>query len=158
MRLCSVKKILLIFLLSLLPFSVLTEEIGSVDTVFKIFGPNYRIIIETFNDPEIDNIICYLSRSKTGGLKSSIGVSEETSEAAISCHQTGPVKLTDRIKRAQKKPQVVFQKRTSLVFKKLQVVRFYDSKRNTLVYLTYSNKIIDGSPKNALSAVPIIRW
>ena len=83
---------------------------------------------------------------------------EDTSDAAISCQQVGPIELTDKIKNGKSQGDVVFQKRTSLVFKKLQVVRFYDAKRNALVYLTYSDKVVDGSPKNAISAVPIMPW
>ncbi|MBO8255438.1 CreA family protein, partial [Providencia rettgeri] len=111
-----------------------------------------------FDDPDVENVTCYLSRSKTGGIKGGLGLAEDTSDAAISCQQVGPIELNDRVKRKPTKGQVVFQKRTSLVFKKLQVVRFYDPKRNALIYLTYSDKMIDGSPKNALSAVPIMPW
>ena len=117
------------------------EQIGSVDTVFKWLGPDHKIVVEAFDDPDVQNVTCYISRAKTGGIKGGLGLAEDTSDAAISCQG-----------------DVVFQKRTSLVFKKLQVVRFYDAKRNALVYLTYSDKVVDGSPKNAISAVPIMPW
>ena len=52
----------------------------------------------------------------------------------------------------------VFKKRTSLVFKTLQVVRFYDENRNALVYLTYSDRVVEGSPKNSISVVAIEPW
>lgn len=158
MRRSRLKNIVLAALLSALPSITFAEEIGSVDTVFKIFGPDHKIVVEAFDDPDVDNVTCYLSRSKTGGIKGGLGLAEDTSDAAISCQQVGPIELNDRVKRKPTKGQVVFQKRTSLVFKKLQVVRFYDPKRNTLIYLTYSDKMIDGSPKNALSAVPIMPW
>lgn len=158
MRRSRLKNIVLVALLSALPSLSFAEEIGSVDTVFKIFGPDHKIVVEAFDDPDVDNVTCYLSRSKTGGIKGGLGLAEDTSDAAISCQQVGPIEVSDRVKRNPKKGQVVFQKRTSLVFKKLQVVRFYDPKRNALVYLTYSDKMIDGSPKNALSAVPIMPW
>ncbi|ONG10431.1 hypothetical protein BXT92_09970 [Klebsiella pneumoniae] len=106
------------------------EQIGSVDTVFKWLGPDHKIVVEAFDDPDVQNVTCYISRAK----------------------------LTDKIKNGKSQGDVVFQKRTSLVFKKLQVVRFYDAKRNALVYLTYSDKVVDGSPKNAISAVPIMPW
>ncbi|PHM42560.1 hypothetical protein Xszus_02297 [Xenorhabdus szentirmaii] len=97
--------------------------------------------------------------SKNGRNQGGLGLAEDTSDAAISCQQVGPIELTNQIKKqTNNKGQVVFQKRTSLVFKKLQVVRFYDEKRNSLIYLTYSDKVIDGSPKNAISAVPIMPW
>jgi len=158
MRRSRLKNIVLAALLSALPSITFAEEIGSVDTVFKIFGPDHKIVVEAFDDPDVDNVTCYLSRSKTGGIKGGLGLAEDTSDAAISCQQVGPIELNDRVKRKPTKGQVVFQKRTSLVFKKLQVVRSYDPKRNALIYLTYSDKMIDGSPKNALSAVPIMPW
>ncbi|MGG4608028.1 protein CreA [Providencia sp. Me31A] len=158
MRCSGLKKILLVSLLAALPSVTFAEEIGSVDTVFKFLGPDHKIVVEAFDDPDVDNVTCYLSRSKTGGIKGGLGLAEDTADAAISCQQVGPIELSDRVKRKPTKGQVVFQKRTSLVFKKLQVVRFYDPKRNTLVYLTYSDKMIDGSPKNAISAVPIMPW
>ncbi|MFW7204449.1 protein CreA [Enterobacter sp. BNK-13] len=134
------------------------EQIGSVDTVFKMFGPDHKIVVEAFDDPDVQNVTCYVSRAKTGGIKGGLGLAEDTSDAAISCQQVGPVELSDKIKNGKAQGDVVFQKRTSLVFKKLQVVRFYDAKRNTLAYLAYSDKVVEGSPKNAISAVPIMPW
>ena len=134
------------------------EQIGSVDTVFKMFGPDHKIVVEAFDDPDVKNVTCYVSRAKTGGIKGGLGLAEDTSDAAISCQQVGPVELSDKIKNGKAQGDVVFQKRTSLVCKKLQVVRFYDAKRNTLAYLAYSDKVVEGSPKNAISAVPIMPW
>jgi CreA protein len=134
------------------------EQIGSVDTVFKMLGPDHKIVVEAFDDPDVQNVTCYLSRAKTGGIKGGLGLAEDTSDAAISCQQVGPIEVSDKIKNGKAQGDVVFQKRTSLVFKKLQVVRFYDAKRNALIYLTYSDKVVEGSPKNALSAVPIMPW
>lgn len=134
------------------------EQVGSVDTVFKLLGPDHKIVVEAFDDPDVKNVTCYISRAKTGGIKGGLGLAEDTADAAISCQQVGPIELSDKIKSGKAEGEVVFQKRTSLVFKKLQVVRFYDAKRNALIYLSYSDKVIDGSPKNALSAVPIMPW
>ncbi|CAG8948152.1 unnamed protein product, partial [Penicillium salamii] len=134
------------------------EQIGSVDTVFKIFGPDHKIVVEAFDDPDVKNVTCYISRAKTGGIKGGLGLAEDTSDAAISCQQVGPVELSDKIAQGKAEGEVVFRQRTSLIFKKLQVVRFFDKKRNALVYLTYSDKVVDGSPKNAISAVPIMPW
>ncbi|MBI6549056.1 protein CreA [Xenorhabdus lircayensis] len=154
----TMKKIVIAATLLFSPVVLHAEEIGSVDTVFKLFGPDNKIVIDAFDDPDVKNVTCYLSRAKTGGIKGGLGLAEDTSDAAISCQQVGPIELAEKIKKAPKKGQVVFQKRTSLVFKKLQVVRFYDPNRNSLIYLTYSDKVIDGSPKNAISAVPIMPW
>ncbi len=138
--------------------SAQAEQVGSVDTVFKLLGPDHKIVVEAFDDPNVKNVTCYISRAKTGGIKGGLGLAEDTADAAISCQQVGPIELSDKIKNGKAEGDVVFQKRTSLVFKKLQVVRFYDAKRNSLIYLSYSDKVIDGSPKNALSAVPIMPW
>ncbi|WP_436893329.1 protein CreA [Siccibacter turicensis] len=144
--------------LSLFALHAGAEQIGSVDTVFKVFGPDHKIVVEAFDDPDVKNVTCYISRAKTGGIKGGLGLAEDTSDAAISCQQVGPVEVSEKIKAGKAQGEVVFQKRTSLVFKKLQVVRFYDAKRNTLAYLAYSDKVVEGSPKNALSAVPIMPW
>ena len=152
------KSLMTALLLSLVGGAAHAEEIGSVDTVFKMFGPDHKIVIEAFDDPDVKNVTCYVSRAKTGGIKGGLGLAEDTSDAAISCQQVGPVEVSEKIKKGKSQGEVVFQKRTSLVFKKLQVVRFYDAKRNALIYLTYSDKVVDGSPKNAVSAVPIMPW
>ncbi|WP_062747408.1 protein CreA [Erwinia persicina] len=154
----TIKKVLIVTSVFLFPSLLHAEQVGSVDTVFKMFGPDHKIVVEAFDDPEVKNVTCYLSRAKTGGIKGGLGLAEDTSDAAISCQQVGPVELSDKIAQGKSEGEVVFRKRTSLVFKKLQVVRFFDKKRNALIYLSYSDKVVDGSPKNALSAVPIIPW
>lgn len=154
----TIKKLLIVASAALAACSVSAEEIGSVDTVFKFFGPDHKIVVEAFDDPDVQNVTCYLSRAKTGGIKGGLGLAEDTSDSAISCQQVGPVTVSDKIAQGKANGEVVFRKRTSLVFKKLQVVRFYDKNRNTLIYLSYSDKVVDGSPKNALSAVPIMPW
>jgi CreA protein len=130
------------------------EEVGSVDTKFKMLGPDHKIVIEAFDDPKIEGITCYLSRSKKGGLKGMVGLAEETSDAALSCRQVGPIRTTGELKEGER----VFSENRSLVFKKLQVVRFFDKKRQTYVYLAYSDRVIEGSPQNAISTVPIQPW
>ncbi|MXP66815.1 protein CreA [Pantoea sp. Nvir] len=142
----------------LLVAPAISEEIGSVDTVFKLFGPDHKIVVEAFDDPDVKNVTCYISRAKTGGIKGGLGLAEDTSDMALSCQQIGPVELSNTISKGKAQGEVVFKKRTSLVFKKLQVVRFFDQKRNALIYLSYSDRVIEGSPKNALSAVPIMPW
>ncbi|WP_455812452.1 protein CreA [Pseudomonas graminis] len=154
----TIKKVLVVTSMVLFSGTLRAEQVGSVDTVFKMFGPDHKIVVEAFDDPDVKNVTCYLSRAKTGGIKGGLGLAEDTSDAAISCQQVGPVELSEKISQGKAEGDVVFRKRTSLVFKKLQVVRFYDKKRNALIYLSYSDKVVDGSPKNALSAVPIIPW
>lgn len=134
------------------------EELGTVNTKFKWLGPNDKILVEVFEDEVVRGVACYLSRAKTGGIAGAVGVAEDTSDASIDCRQIGPVHLTDEIREGKANGDEVFKKRTSLVFKSMQVVRFYDPVRNVLVYLSYSDRIIEGSPKNSISVVPIQPW
>ncbi|EEG84786.1 protein CreA [Proteus penneri ATCC 35198] len=110
----------------LLPFSLMAkaEEIGYVDTVFKFFGANHKIVIEAFDDPEVKNVTCYLSRAKTGGISGSLGLAEDTADAAISCQQVGPIELSEKVIKGKNRGDVVFQKRTSLVFKSFKLCVF----------------------------------
>lgn len=140
-------------LAALTAVTVGAEEIGQVSTTFKFVGANDKIVIEAFDDPDISGATCYVSRAKTGGIKGSIGVAEDTSDASISCRQTGPITLPERVASGKDDGKEVFKKSSSLLFKKMQVVRFFDKKRSTLVYLTYSDRIIEGSPKNSLSTI-----
>ena len=111
-------------------------------------------MVEAFDDPEIEGITCYLSRADAGGFKSLVGLDEDPSDAAINCKQVGAIKVLEEIEDGEQ----VFRKRTSLIFKALQVVRFFDEKRNVFVYLSYSDRLIEGSPKNSISAVPAAPW
>ncbi len=138
----------------LLTTTAYAEEIGSVDTEFKFLGPDHKIVIEAFDDPKIEGITCHLSRSKKGGIKGMVGLAEETSDASIACRQVGPIRITAEFEEGEK----VFNESRSLIFKTLQVVRFFDKKRQTVIYLVYSDRVIDGSPKNAISTVPIRPW
>ncbi|WP_367273741.1 CreA family protein [Nitrosomonas sp.] len=137
---------------------VMAEKIGSVSTKFKILGANDKVVIEAFDDPDISGATCYLSRAKTGGVSGMVGVAEDTSDASIACRQIGPISLPEKVKNGDEDGVEVFKKSTSLLFKSLQVVRFYDAKRNVLIYLTYSDRIIEGSPKNSISIIPVTPW
>ena len=134
--------------------SLAAEEIGEVSTVYKFLSPDHKIKVEAFDDPEIDGITCYLSRADAGGFKSLVGLDEDPSDAAINCKQVGPIKVREDIDDGDQ----VFRKRTSLIFKAVQVVRFYDENRKVFVYLSYSDRLIEGSPKNSVSAVPAMIW
>jgi len=98
-------------------------------------------------------VTCYVSRAKTGGVKGALGLAEDKSEASIACRQVGPIRVAKPLPRQDE----VFNERISLVFKKLRIVRMVDAKRNTLVYLTYSDRLIEGSPQNSVTAVPVDR-
>jgi len=150
--------IVLITALCCLCAAAQAEEIGTVSTKFKWLGPNDKIVVEVFEDDVVSGVACYLSRAKTGGISGAVGVAEDTSDASIACRQIGPVRLTEKIRSGKANGNEVFKKRTSLVFKSMQVVRFYDPMRNVLIYLSYSDRIIEGSPKNSISVVPIQAW
>jgi CreA protein len=130
------------------------DEIGSVDTKFNLLSPDDSIKIEVFDDPSIEGVACYLSRAEKGGYKGVVGIAEDTSDASIECVQVGPIRITEELEEEEQ----VFNERRSLIFKRMRVVRFCDTPRNTIVYLVYSERVIEGSPKNSVSAVPITRW
>ena len=123
------------------------------DTAFKLLGPDHRIVVEAYDDPKVAGVTCYVSRARTGGIKGAIGIAEDRAEASIACRQVGPIAFAQPL-RAQEE---VFSQRMSVLFKKLRVVRMVDARRNTLVYMTYSERVIEGSPQNSVTAVPVDR-
>ena len=127
---------------------------GSISTHFRWLGPNDKIVVDGFDDPKVQGVACHISRAQTGGMKGAVGVAEDTSDASIACRQIGPIAFLGEIKDGEQ----VFDEHRSLVFKTLQVVRFFDPERNVLVYVSYSDRVIEGSPKNSISTVPIMPW
>ena len=139
--------------LCLWPLLSLAEPIGEVDTVFKLIGPDHKIVVDAHDDPGVPGVTCYVSRAKTGGIRGAVGLAEDKSEASIACRQTGPISFPKPLPRQEE----MFSERISLIFKRLRVVRMVDSTRNTLVYLTYSDRVIEGSPQNSITALPVDR-
>lgn len=127
------------------------EKIGEVSTVWKFLGPDHKIVVEAYDDPMVKGVTCYVSRAKTGGIKGAVGIAEDTADASIACRQVGPISFAQPLPEQEE----VFSQRLSIIFKKLQVVRMVDTARNTLVYITYSDRVIEGSPKNSVTAVPV---
>lgn len=127
------------------------ETIGAVSTTFKLLSPNDKIVVDVFDDPGVAGVSCYLSHAQTGGYKGALGLAEDTADAAVACRQIGPISFKGKIAAQEE----VFNARSSFLFKHVRVVRMADQKRNTLVYLVYSDKIIEGSPKNSVTAVPV---
>jgi len=127
------------------------EPVGEVDTVFKLLGPDHKIVVDAYDDPGVAGVTCYVSRAKTGGIKGGLGLAEDKAEASIACRQVGPISFPGKLARQEE----VFTERISLVFKKLRVVRMVDPKRNSLVYLTYSDRVIEGSPQNSVAVVAL---
>ncbi len=147
------KKTLLVALATLASVAAHAERIGEVDTVFKWIGPDHKIVVDAYDDPAVRGVSCYVSRAVTGGVKGAVGVAEDKSEASIACRQVGPITFEASLPVQEE----IFTERISLVFKKLRVVRMVDTARNTLVYLTYSDRVIEGSPQNSLTAVAVER-
>ena len=131
---------------------VRADEVGEVSTAFILIGANHKVVVEAYDDPKVNGVTCYVSRAKTGGVMGAIGMAEDKSEASIACRQVGPISFTGKTLERQEE---MFNERMSVLFKKLRVVRMVDRKRNVLVYLTYSDKLIDGSPQNSVTAVPL---
>ena len=153
----------ILFSAAMVSISAQAEEIGSVSTVWKLVGPNHKIIVEVFDDPDIPNVSCWVSRPKTGGISGAVGLAEDPSYGSIACRQRGPIVLSEELKRRLAKETEdggvkVFKERTSPIFKTMQVTRMYDAQRNTLIYLEWSDKLVEGSPKNSLSVVVMSPW
>jgi CreA protein len=123
-------------------------------TVFKLLTPDDKLATYGLDDPEVEGVACYFTAPERGGVKGLLGIAEQVSDISLSCRQIGPI----RIKAKFEQGEDVFRTRRSLFFKKMQIVRGCDTKRNVLVYMVYSDKLIEGSPKNSTSSVPIMPW
>jgi CreA protein len=123
-------------------------------TVFKLLSPNDRLATYGVDDPEVDGVACHFTVPEKGGIKGWLGLAEEVSDISLACRQIGPIHFKDKMEQGGD----MFRRRRSLFFKKMQIVRGCDAKRNVLVYMVYSDKLIDGSPKNSTSSVPVMPW
>lgn len=123
-------------------------------TTFKLLTPNDKLAVYGIDDPLVDGIACHYTTPEKGGLSGALGLAEQTSDVSLSCRQYGPIKFKGTFSQGD----VVFSERRSLIFKKMQIVRGCDTRRNILVYMSYSDKLIEGSPKNSTSTVPIQPW
>jgi CreA protein len=130
------------------------ELIFRKSTVFKLLTPNDKLATYAIDDPDVEGVACHYTVPERGGLKGAFGVAEEVSDVSLACRQYGPISFKTKFEQGD----VAFRERRSLIFKKMQIVRGCDVKRNVLVYMVYSDKLIDGSPKNSTSTVPIMPW
>ncbi|MET0409317.1 MAG: CreA family protein [Hyphomicrobium sp.] len=142
-------------LLALAASGARADDLACVSTTFRLIGANDKVCISAFDDPKVPGVACHISQARTGGLKGTFGLAEDPSRFSIACRQVGPIsvdisKLTDDEK--------VYSESTSLFFKHTHVYRAVDKARNTLVYVAISDRVIDGSPYNAISTVPIMPW
>ena len=123
-------------------------------TVWKFLTPDHKLATYAIDDPLIDGVACHFTVPEKGGISGMFGVAEEVSDASLACRQVGPIAFKEKFEQGDE----MFRTRRSILFKKTRIVRGCDSKRNVLVYLIYSDKLIDGSPKNSTSTVPIMPW
>ena len=133
------------------PLLACAETVGEVTTTWKLLGANHKVVVEAYDDPKVSGVTCFVSRARTGGVSGALGLAEDKAEASIACRQIGPIRFAGPLPRQES----VFSERMSILFKRLQVVRMVDPKRNVLVYLTYSDRLIEGNPENGVSAVPV---
>src|SRR5574343_2045204 len=140
---------------SLLLLATLTsaqaENVGCVTTAWKFWGANHKVCVEAFEDPKVPGVTSHVSHARTGGVKGTLGLAEDPSQFSLACRQTGPITLPAKLP----DNEVVFSEDTSIFFKETKIHRFFDAKRNVLVYMAISRKIIEGAPANAISTVPI---
>jgi CreA protein len=130
------------------------DEIFKKSTVWRALTPNDKLAVYGIDDPAVEGVACHYTVPEKGGVKGSLGLAEERSEVSLACRQVGPIKFKGKFEQGE----VVFSERRSFIFKKMQIVRGCDAKRNVLVYLVYSDRVIEGSPQNSTSTVPIMPW
>ncbi len=150
-------KRLVIVVLALLASSAgaSAADLACISTTFNLLSPNDKVCVSAFEDPEVPGVVCHISQARKGGWGQALGLNEDPSNFSVACRQTGPITvelsgLRDR--------EEVFTQRTSIFFKRTRIYRLLDRPHNTLVYLAISSKIINGSPANAISTVPIMPW
>ena len=130
------------------------EQIFKKSTVFRFLTPDDKLATYAIDDPEIEGVACHYTVQEKGGVAGGLGLAEEVSDISLACRQVGPIKFKGKLEQGD----VMFRQSRSILFKRMQIVRGCDAKRNVLVYLVYSDKLIDGSPKNSTSTVPIMPW
>jgi len=144
-----------VMVLGLLPaFAQTPDLIFRKSTVFRFLTPDDKLATYALDDPEIEGVACHYTQPERGGIAGGLGLAEEVSDISLACRQVGPIKFKTRLEQGD----VMFRQSRSLLFKRMQIVRGCDARRNVLVYLVYSDKLIDGSPKNSTSTVPIMPW
>jgi CreA protein len=128
--------------------------VGSVNTEFNLIGPDHKIVLESYDDPKIDGITIFISKSQTGGIKGALGLAEDTSNASVAVRQTGPIK----VKASLEDGEDALTQRRSLIFKRLHVSRFWDASHKSFLYVAWTDRLINGSPQNSISAVVAEPW
>ena len=147
--------VVLFVILALQTTPAQSDDLACLSTTFRFLGANDKVCVSAFDDPKVPGVACHISQARTGGVKGSLGLAEDPSRFSIACRQVGPItvdiaKLPDE--------EQAYSERTSIFFKHTHIYRIVDKKRNTLVYIAISDKIIAGSPQNSISTVPIMPW
>ena len=145
----------LIFAVASVSAPARADDLPCVSTTFRFLGANDRVCVSAFDDPKVPGVACHISQARTGGVKGTFGLAEDPSRFSIACRQVGPISVDIASLPAE---ESVYSAHTSVFFKHTHVYRIVDKQRNTLVYLAISDKIIEGSPQNAISTVPIMPW
>jgi len=150
------KRILLGYLMlyGLLAHNALAEKVGCITTSWKLIGANHKVCVQAFDDPKVQGVSCHISQAKKGGISGAFGLAEDPSKFSIACRQVGPIIVKGQLP----EQEIAFSNDTSIFFKETRVTRLFDAKRNTLVYVAISRKLIDGAPANSISTVPIMPW
>ena len=130
------------------------DDIGCVTTAWKLIGANHKVCVQAFDDPKVEGVACHISQARTGGIAGSFGLAEDPSQFSIACRQVGPIKINGKLPQEE----TAFSEGTAVFFKETKVIRMFDDKRNTLVYVAISRKLIEGAPANSISTVPIMPW
>lgn len=151
----TMKRLLAAAALALLATPALADDVGCVSTTFRIMGANDKVCVSGFDDEKVGGVTCYIGQARTGGMSGMVGLAEDPSRFSLTCDQTGPI-TADLSKLPEK--EKVYSEKTSVFFKHTHVYRIVDAKRRTLVYVAISDKIIDGSPFNAVASVPVTPW
>lgn len=146
----------LLFIASLAVYGVgaQADEVGCVTTVWKMIGANHKVCVDAFEDPKVSGVTCHISQARTGGISGGLGLAEDPSQFSLACRQTGPITLPTHLP----DEETVFSEDTSILFKATKIVRLWDAKHHTLVYLAISRKLIEGAPANSISTVPVMPW
>ena len=147
--------VLLLAVLALKTTPARSDDLACLSTTFRFLGANDKVCVSVFDDPKVPGVACHISQARTGGVKGSLGLAEDPSRFSIACRQVGPITVDITKLPAE---ESAYAERTSVFFKHTQVYRIVDKKRNTLVYIAISDKIIEGSPQNSISTVPIMPW
>ncbi len=130
------------------------DRVFDKSTVWRPLTPNDKLVVYGVDDPTVNGVSCWYTQPEKGGIKGTLGLAEDVSDISLACRQVGPVTFKEKFDQGE----VVFSERRSLIFKSMQIVRGCDAKRNTLIYMVYSDKVVQGSPKNSTSAVPLAPW